>query len=102
MERILDKSEKGYKNLVAVAKVLEALSPNGYEYSVEDTYLDYGQDWKWSTIIRHYPEGHWCGSVQVLCPRDWKAIVLADSLDDLAKVIEVIRSDKYFNDKEVA
>lgn len=35
---------KEEKNLIAVAKVLEAISPNGYRYEVEETYFDYGQD----------------------------------------------------------
>ena len=94
-ERVINPTEKIYKNFEAVAKMLEAFSPNNKKYFIEDTYLDYGQDWKWTTIIR---EGEW-GGIQVLSPRDWKNIVNATSLEELGRITDEIRNDKYFGDK---
>jgi len=92
-ERTLEYNEKAYKNMVAVAKMLEALSEHDAQYIVKDVYLDFGQDWMWTTICRRgYME------CQVLCPRDWKAIVSATTVQELADVVEVIRADEYFND----
>jgi hypothetical protein len=91
MERTLQTNTREYKNLKAVASMLEALSPNGYKYEVKDVYLDFGQDWMWTTIIRN--------NTQILCPRDWKMIVMATTPQELAEVVEVIRSDEYFRDK---
>lgn len=92
-ERTLERNEQAYKNMTAVAKMLEAMSKSGSVYRVEDVYLDYGQNWVWTTICRRgYSE------CQVLSPRDWKNIVLANSVKDLADVVEKIRNDKYFND----
>lgn len=93
-ERVLTPDEKAYKNMQAVAKLLEAVSPNNARYVVTDVYFDFGQDWMWTTICRYdYRE------CQVLCPRDWEAIVKAESITDLASIAVVIRADKYFTDK---
>lgn len=92
-ERTLWNDEKAYKNMVAIAKMLEATSKHDAQYIVKDVYLDIGQDWMWTTICRRgYLE------CQVLCPRDWKRIVSADSIKELAEVAEVIKTDKYFGD----
>ena len=93
MERTLNRNEIGYKNLKAVAAMLEALSANGAKYVVQDVYLDLGQDWMWTTICRR----GW-RECQVLNPRDWKRIVVATTANELAEVVEAIRTDKYFND----
>ena len=99
-ERILRSDEKGFKNLVAVAKLLEAFSPNGIRYEVGVTYLDYGQDWKWSTIIAQDPnEDDFLRSWQALSPREWKEIVNASSPDELARIANEIFADKYNPDR---
>lgn len=93
MERTLQRTEQAYKNMVAVAKMLEVFSGNNAIYVVQDVYFDLGQDWMWTTIFRRgYME------CQVLCPRDWKAIVNATTPKELADVVEVIRNNKYFSD----
>lgn len=51
--RVLEWRTRQYKNLEAVAKMLEALSPNGAVYEVENVYFDFGQDWLWTTIVRY-------------------------------------------------
>lgn len=94
MERTIDRNEQAYKNMEAVAKMLEAMSPNGARYTVKDVYFDFGQNWMWTTICR---EGY-C-EAQVLCPRDWKAIITATTISELAAVAEEIRNDKFFGDR---
>ena len=89
-ERIISFNEPEYKRFKAVAAMLEAYSKHGAIYVVKDVYLDIGQDWMWTTICR---EG-----CQVLCPRDWKAIMSAETPEKLSSVITTIRSDKYFDD----
>ena len=93
-ERTLEKGTREYAKLEAVASLLTATSKHGRKYVVEDTYLDYGQDWMWTTITY---EGEWCG-VQILCPREWQEIMLADSIAELARIAEEIKNGKYHND----
>ena len=83
-----------FRNLTAVAKMLEAISPNEAFYRVQDVYFDFGQDWMWTTIVRYgYRE------CQILSPRQWEGIMLAKTVDDLADCVNEIISDKYFGDK---
>ena len=93
-ERVLRRDEEAYKNIKMVADILTSISKSGRLYCVEDVYLDYGQDWMWTTICY---DGEF-GGVQVLCPRDWKAIVSATTRDEILDVVKVIINDKYFND----
>lgn len=86
---------KEYKNLEAVAKILEALSPNRARYEVENVYFDIGQDWMWTTIVRY--EYREC---QILTPREWAEILMATTPKDFADVVEDIRNGKWFADKE--
>lgn len=93
-ERTLNANEREYKNMMAVAKMLEALSPNEAIYEMKDVYLDLGADWMWTTICRRGFR-----DCQILCPRDWKAICMADTAAELAEIVDRIRADKYFADK---
>ena len=90
----IKKGTREYKNLVAVAGMLTALSATGYEYRVEDVYFDFGQNWMWTTITR---DSKW-GGVQVLSPRDWNGVIFATSTAELAEAVDEIRNDKYFSD----
>lgn len=56
-------------NLIAEA-IIKALAANGVEAKVEKTYLDYGQDWTWDTIIVRSATG----SYQALNPAQHKAM----------------------------
>lgn len=79
-----------YERLEAVASILTAYSPHKAEYIVKDTYLDYGQDWKWTTIIRYkYNE------CQILYPRDWQRIIKADTMEKLFDIVKDLVNDKY-------
>ena len=90
--RIIEQSEKCYKNLEAVAKLLEATSKNNWKYEVRDIYFDFGQNWLWTTIT--------CPTCQVLNPKEWEQIVTANSVEEFAKIVKDIQSDVYFQDKE--
>lgn len=93
-ERILSKSEIEYSKLETVARMLESKSPNKAQYVLEDVYLDFGANWMWTTIIRKgYRE------CQVLSPREWEDIMLADSFTELEQITDDIRNDKWFGDK---
>lgn len=74
-----------YNRFTAVASILTAYSPHKAEYVVENTYLDYGQKWIWTTIIRY---GH--NECQVLYPVDWQNIVKADTMEKLFEVVKNI------------
>ncbi len=68
---LLNDSEE-YRRLEEFARLLTINSPNHQTYVVEDTYLDFGQNWKWTTII-NVDEDY-----QALTPREWKEIVNKD------------------------
>ena len=93
MERVLSKTEVDYQKLEVVARMLENKSAHKAHYVVKDVYLDFGANWMWTTIVR---EGY--RECQVLYPRDWKNIVLADSFTELEKIAEEIRNGEYFGD----
>ena len=92
--KVIEKGTQEYKNLQAVAAMLEAVSPNEAKYVVEDVYFDYGQDWMWTTICRRgYSE------CQVLNPREWEYILACRGIDTLAKAAKAVIDDEYFGDK---
>ena len=93
-ERVLTKNEIEYQKMEVVARMLESKSPNKANYTVRNVYLDFGQNWMWTTICR---EGY--RECQVLSPRDWTKIVLADSFTELEQIANEIRNDKWFGDK---
>lgn len=93
IERKLTRDEKAYKTMEAVAHMLMATSKNGTHYTVEDCYLDMGQDWTWTTICR---VGEW--ACQVLSPRQWGDIVKAETPLDLARCVDDIKSGEYFHE----
>ena len=93
-ERTIEKGTAEYKRFEAVAKMLSAFSKSGFDFKVEDVYLDYGQDWMWTTITTYHDS--W--NVQVLSPRQWMAIMTSETMDDLMEVIKDIRNGEYFED----
>ena len=97
--RVITRGTKEYKNLNAVAKMLEALSPNDVEYEVEEVYFDLGQNWIWTTIIAYDFKQSFGGSYQAINPRQWGSILTAESERDLMDAVYNIRNGKYFNDK---
>lgn len=86
MERIINKNEPDYQNFETVAEMLNLYAKaHGMQerFYVEDTYLDYGQDWMWTTICS--TRGY-----QLLYPVDWQEIYLAIDFDELIKAFEAI------------
>lgn len=80
---------KEYKNLKAVASLLDAMKEKDYIF-VEDTYFDYGQNWVWTTILAHTKYS----DVQIITPREWEKIIVANSISELAQIAkEISRKD---------
>ena len=79
-----------YNRFEAIASILTAYSPHNAVYMVEDVYLDYGQNWVWTTIVR---KGY--NECQILCPRDWQRIIEADTMEKLFDIVKDIVNDKY-------
>lgn len=93
MERVLMSNEKEYKNLVAVAKMLEATEADALEYKVSDCYLDFGSGLMWTTIIVHDPreDDKVLSSWQLLNPREWREITQAETIQELADIAKSVR-----------
>ena len=92
--RIVKETEPEYRKLQIVAQMLTYDSKHNATYTVNDVYLDYGQNWMWTTICRvGYRE------CQVLSPRDWDDIMNSRSLEELLRCVRNIQNDEYFGDK---
>ena len=89
--RVLTEDEHAYKNMEAVCGILNALCKTDTVYTVGVTYLDLGQDWKWTTILNSK-------GVQILNPREWAEIEVANTANDLVKIVDGIRAGKYFSE----
>ena len=89
-ECVLPQDSAEYSNMEAFCKILNNDSPNKYHYRVGETYLDFGQNWVWTTILNDTTGG------QVLTPREWLDIVNGENLFDLAKEHF---ADKYCQDR---
>lgn len=93
-ERVIDKSEDVYKTFEKAAKMMTEQSPKGYHYYVGDTYLDAGQDWKWTTIITND------GGYQALNPKEWKNLYVAKTDNDIQKVVDAYFASSYNPDRK--
>ena len=83
--------------LKIAAAVLTFKSPNGWRYYVDETYFDYGQDWKWTTVLC---AGGSFGGYQALNPVEQEEILLSDgSIESIAKIVDMVLSDKFSPDK---
>lgn len=58
--------------------------------TIETTYFDFGQDWKYTALITTEMFG---SSWQSLCPRDYENILLCDSISEMDRYAE-----KYVNE----
>lgn len=98
MIKTYEHNTKEYKALDLVASILTDESIKGYEYKVKDVYFDFGQDWKWSTIVAHDKEStsDILRSWQVLNPKEHELIV---EQFNIIEALETIRTDEYFKDK---
>ncbi len=85
------------KKLRKLAHFLTAMSPNDYEYYVDDIYFDYGQNWMYTTVVCR-GDGRW-GGWQALNPREQEAVFFAQSTSDLHKIAEEVLAGKFCPDK---
>ena len=83
-----------YEKLEIVAMMLTNRSPLGYNYKVGETYFDFGQDWKWTTIIAEKEYD----SYQALNPKEHKEIFLANTYEEFTHIAENILGDRYCPD----
>lgn len=83
--KVFEKGSDERRALEAAAALFTAY--DGRPHVVDETYFDYGQDWKWTTIL--YEGGNF-GRVQALTPRDQEDIIAADGLIELATVVNGI------------
>lgn len=94
-EQVLDPDSEEYKKFEKIVDLLNEANiiytsgrhkgDRAYFY-VDDTYLDFGSDWKWTTIIRE-------DNVQVLSPADWLSIINEESTPE--EIVNKIVTDKY-------
>ena len=97
--RIIEKDTREYTKLVAVAEMLEAFSPNGFSYTVDEIYFDFGQDWWWTTIVANRQNGKLWDSWQALSPRQWERILMSETPQEIAEAVEDVMNGKYNPDK---
>ncbi len=97
--RVFEQESREYKLLKAAADLMTILSPNRYTYYVGETYFDYGQDWKWTTILCHRNEEGSQYDHQALYPALQEKIVWAASIEDIAAAINAYFKDKFCLDK---
>lgn len=59
--------------------------------SVQETYFDYGQNWKYTALIMHKlvnGMGMTMTTYQLFCPRDWELIINTDSIEKIKAMAE--------------
>lgn len=93
---VFDKGSEEYEHLQIAALMMTNRSPNGWFYHVGETYFDYGQDWKWTTILC---DGNKFGTYQALSPRQHEEIIMANKIDEMASIVEGIFDNKFCCDK---
>lgn len=84
-----------YKQLEKVAEAMTDNSPTGVDYTVGETYIDFGQDWIWTTILAQKSNGeHW----QALSPADLEKILFAKD-EEIEQIALDILNGKFSPDK---
>ena len=77
-----------YNKLSRAAAILNAAT-EGRRYYVDDTYFDYGQDWKWTTILCERDGTKW-GAYQALYPVDQERILNAENGADFIGAVKKV------------
>ena len=77
-----------HEQLRIAAELLTQKSPTKTDYKVGETYFDYGQNWKWTTILALSPK---LGVYQALTPREQEQVILSHDLN--------ATTDEYFTDR---
>lgn len=94
---VLKKDTEAFEKLEKAAELLAKKSPNKYKYSVGDTYLDFGSDYQWTTIIAYKQDG---SSYQALNPAQWEEIVNSKSDNELEKAVIDVLKDRFNPDRK--
>lgn len=96
-ECTFEPGQEEYELLEALADKLMELSPNGFKYWVDDTYLDYGSKWMWTTVLAEDTVSPYFQSTyQAISPAEWLALMNGE---DVTEIAEHVLSDKYCPDK---
>ena len=69
--------------LHTLAEWLTERSKKGVRYFVGECYFDFGQDWKWTTVLAERDGNTW----QALCPREQKE-ALFGGVEGFNKVVD--------------
>jgi len=90
--RTLTKEDDEYRKLLIVCTLLNSYTQADCVFYVEDTYFDYGQDWKWTTILC-CPQNstdffHNYHKYQYLTPAVQQSIFLANTLDEIFNITD--------------
>ena len=93
-DKLVSTDSEEFAKLVDLAKLLQEKSPNGFMYTVEKTYEDFGAGMQWYNIICHNKKGdRW----QVLNTKQW--LELANGKLTVEQSYDSIIKDEYFQDK---
>lgn len=95
--RTFVKGTEEFEKLEIVAMMLTNRSPNHWGYYVGETYFDFGQNWKWATILCN---GGGYGGYQALNPHRQEAILFAETYDEFVEIVKEIFAGKFCPDKQ--
>lgn len=88
---VYKKNGERYDKLAMAAALLTNRSSNFWRYTVGETYFDYGQGWKWTTILCN-GGGH--GGYQALTPKEQEMILLSETCDQMRDTVdEILRNE---------
>ena len=85
--KVFKADSEEYKKLEKAAQLMNILHEEEGRHFVRETYFDFGQDWKWTTIICDKPGSEW-GGYQALCPRDQELILAATNGDEILAAVQ--------------
>lgn len=100
--RVWEQGSRERENLEKLAVRLNALSSHGTKYEAGETYFDFGQNWKWTTIIatRYSADRLRSSDWQCLSPRDHEVCVFCDGSDSAIEAVAMsIWNDRYNPDR---
>lgn len=88
--RIYNKEEKQYSKLKILASIIEYVVRNVYDANVtievEETYFDFGQDWKWTTLIAYRGNVSNNDTYQMLSPKHMDMLTEANDIKDITNI----------------
>ena len=97
--RVFESHEDGYKKLKRVADLAtEQVDGTGVIFAVDTVWFDYGQDWMWTTILKHDPSFSF-GPSQALYPRQQEMIICEDECESVVmELVEAVRTKEKTNE----